>query len=214
MLKINGLCKSFDGKEIVRSLDMELADGASAVILGPSGSGKTTLLRMIAGLEMPDSGEIFIGGKICNKPGWVLPPSQRGLGFVFQTSSLWPHMTVEQNILFGLQGLPAGEARERAAMLLDKMSLSGMGKRYPHQISGGEARRAAIARSLAPAPGMLLMDEPLTNLNADLKSSLLEIIKAYASDNHSSLVYVTHDAEEARQIGGITLTMKNGRLEE
>ena len=213
MIKIEGLCKAMGGRTVIDRLDLEVPDGDQTVILGPSGSGKTTLLRLIAGLEAPDKGDIFIDGIVVSSPGYALEPSRRGLGFVFQSSALWPHMTVEQNILFGVQNLPGGKARERVVSLLKKASLTGLERRYPHQISGGEARRVAIVRSLAPQPKILLMDEPLTNLNPELKTALLQLIKECSTENHASLMYVTHDKDEAGLISGRILVMKNGRLE-
>lgn len=214
MILLSQICKAFGERQTICRLDLEVPDNSSIVILGPSGSGKTTLLRMIAGLDMPDSGEIFIDGQLVSKPGWAVEPSRRGLGFVFQASALWPHMTVEQNIMFGIQNLPRAEVRERVNELLQRTSLSGLESRYPHQISGGEARRVALARSLAPRPRLLLMDEPLTNLNPELKANLLHFIREYNTDSKTSLIYVTHDEEEARLISGRVLRLKDGRLEE
>jgi iron(III) transport system ATP-binding protein len=135
------------------------------IILGPSGGGKTTLLRLIAGLEMPDSGEIYLENCLASDPGWLLPPHRRGIGFVFQSSALWPHMTVADNILFGVNHVPKDEARDRLNGLLESTGLKGLEGRYPDELSGGEARRVAIARCLAPRPKILLMDEPLINLD-------------------------------------------------
>jgi iron(III) transport system ATP-binding protein len=214
MISLSQISKSFGVQPIICRVDLEIPDSSSIVILGPSGSGKTTLLRLIAGLEIPDQGEIYIDGQIMSGPGWASEPSRRGLGFVFQSSALWPHMTVEQNIMFGIQDLPKDEARKRVAGLLQKTSLTGLEKRYPHQISGGEARRVALARSLAPRPRLLLMDEPLTNLNPELKANLLQCINDYNTENKASLVYVTHDENEAGLISGRILRIKDGHLEE
>jgi iron(III) transport system ATP-binding protein len=214
MILLSQISKSFGERQIVCRLDLEVPDNTAIVILGPSGSGKTTLLRMIAGLEVPDSGEIHIDGQLVSRPGWAREPSRRGLGFVFQASALWPHMTVEQNIMFGIQNLPGAEARKRVNELLQRTSLTGLESRYPHQISGGEARRVALARSLAPRPHILLMDEPLTNLNPELKANLLTFIKEYTAENKTSLIYVTHDEDETRLIPGRVLRLKDGSFEE
>jgi iron(III) transport system ATP-binding protein len=213
MISLSQISKSFGDRQIIRRLDLEIPDNTSIVILGPSGSGKTTLLRLIAGLELPDHGEIHIDRQLVSRPGWAREPSQRGLGFVFQASALWPHMTVEQNIMFGIQNLPGAEARNRVIELLRQTSLTGLERRYPHQISGGEARRVALARSLAPRPHILLMDEPLTNLNPELKATLMKFIVDYSTENKTSLVYVTHDENEARPIPGRVLRLKDGSLE-
>jgi iron(III) transport system ATP-binding protein len=191
---------------------LELKNPEPLVILGPSGSGKTTLLRLIAGLESPDEGEIYFNGLLASKPGWVLLPHQRNIGFVFQSSALWPHMTVAQNILFGLNGLKKNETRERLKELLDMAHLKGLGQRYPDELSGGEARRVAIARCLAPQPRYLLMDEPLINLDPDLKEKMLSLIEETTRQTKAFLIYVTHDPEEATKLSGRILILRSGRV--
>lgn len=212
MIAVEQVTKVYGKVTALDGISLEIPEGSSTVILGPSGSGKTTLLRLIAGLEIPDHGAIYISGSLASKPGWAQAPHKRGLGFVFQAPALWPHMTVTQNIMFGLYGIPREEARKRLQDLLEKTSLTGLERRYPHQISGGEARRVALARSLAPQPRYLLMDEPLTNLDPDLKEKMLSLIKVEVSQAGISLVYVTHDREEARQIAGHMYILKEGRL--
>jgi iron(III) transport system ATP-binding protein len=213
MMQLNQVSKAYRETTAVNQICFEAAAGSSTVILGPSGAGKTTLLRLIAGLEMPDAGEIYLDGALASRAGWVMTPYQRGIGFVFQSSSLWPHMTVAQNILFGLHDIPRKEADNRLHDLLEKTSLLGLENRYPHQISGGEARRVALARTLAPRPGRLLLDEPLTNVDPELKCKMLSLIKQSVIDAKACLIYVTHDASEAAQISERVLTMTNGRLE-
>jgi len=213
MIKLDKVTKSYNGVVAVDNVSIEIPPGSAAVILGPSGSGKTTLLRLIAGLEVPDAGEIYLDGALASSPKRIMAPHRRGIGFVFQSAALWPHMTVAQNITFGLNGLPKSEVRRRLEEFLESMSLKGKEKRYPHEISGGEARRVSLARTLAPRPKRLLMDEPLTNLDPDLKSRLLAVIKQAVADTGASLIYVTHDVAEAEKIGGHVLTIKNGRLE-
>lgn len=213
MIELRHVSKSFAGAWAAEDITFEHASARSLAILGPSGSGKTTLLRLIAGLEIPDRGQIFLAGALASRPGWVLEPHRRGIGFVFQSPALFPHMTVAQNILFGLNGTPRAEARRRVEELLDQVSLTGFESRYPSQLSGGEARRAALARTLAPRPRILLMDEPLTNLDDELKQQLIPIIRNAVRDQGASLIYVTHDADEARQIADQTVRLKNGRLE-
>ena len=212
MIVVDRVAKSYGRFKALKEVSFELWEGESAVILGPSGSGKTTLLRLIAGLEIPDGGEIYLNGRLASRRGWALPPHLRGIGFVFQTSALWPHMTVAQNILFGLHRLKREDARARLQELLDQTGLTEVAGCYPDQISGGQARRAALARSLAPRPRYLLMDEPLTNLDAETKQKMLELIKKTAGGPAISLVYVTHDAWEAEQIGGKILVLERGRL--
>jgi len=211
MLTIKGLSKSFGNTKAVDGLSLEI-EGSATVILGPSGCGKTTLLRLIAGLETPDGGEIYLDGKLASNSSYILPPSSRNLGFVFQSPSLWPHMTVAQNILFGLQGLPADRARQRLSELEKTLFLEDFINRYPHQISGGEARRASIARSMAPDPKFLLMDEPLTNMDQNLKMKIMPVICNSISQSETCLIYVTHQIEEANLISGNLLTMEKGRF--
>ena len=213
MIVVDQVTKSYGEVKAVDRVSFEIPATGSLIILGPSGSGKTTLLRLIAGLEIPDDGEIHINGALANKAGWALAPHERGLGFVFQTPALWPHMTVAQNILFGLYGIPKSEAHNRLYELLERTSLTGLERRYPHQISCGEARRVALARTLAPQPRCLLMDEPLTNVDLDLKEKLLAFIQETVRQTKACLVYVTHDADEAEQISEHLLLLRGGRLE-
>ena len=212
LLSIRGLSKFFGETRAVDAASFELAPGATLVIRGSSGGGKTTLLRLLAGLELPDAGEMYIHGALASRPGWVLSPYRRGMGFVFQTPALWPHLTVAGNILFGLTDLPRAERQLRLKKVLESVGLPGFEQRYPDQLSGGQARRVALARTLAPRPPCLLMDEPLVNLDEALKTEMLELIIALVARNGTALVYVTHDAAEAEQIGGRVLTMEQGRL--
>ena len=213
MILFKQVTKSFGNAKAVNEVSLEVPAGSSMVILGPSGSGKTTLLRLIAGLEIPDAGEIYLDGVLSSKVGWVLAPHQRQLGFVFQSSALWPHMTVAQNIMFGLHGIPQSEAKRRLNELMENTGLDGLERRYPHEISGGEARRVALARTLAPQPRRLLMDEPLTNVDPELKLKLMAFIKQTVVQTKACLIYVTHDADEAKEISERVLTLRNGCLE-
>jgi iron(III) transport system ATP-binding protein len=213
MILLKQLSKHFGAVTAVNKLSFEAPDDTSLVILGPSGSGKTTLLRIIAGLEIPDEGEVYIGGVLVSRATWAIEPHKRGLGFMFQSSALWPHMTVAQNIMFGLHSLPRMDAQQRLHELLENMLLTGLERRYPHQISGGEARRVALARTLAPKPRGLLLDEPLTNVDAELKLKLLLYIKQTVAQTKACLIYVTHDTAEAAQISSRILNLKQGNLE-
>jgi iron(III) transport system ATP-binding protein len=212
MILMDKVTKYKGGLTILNQVILEVPPTESVAIIGPSGSGKTTLLRLIAGLEMPDRGQIFIDGKLMSCPEWTLAPDKRGIGFVFQAPALWPHMTVAQNILFGLQGLTKKVARLRLEELLARTSLSGLADRYPHQISGGEARRVALARALAPRPRCLLLDEPLTNLDPELKEDMLCLIEESIWESRICSIYVTHDADEAERISERILTLKGGSL--
>jgi ABC-type Fe3+/spermidine/putrescine transport system ATPase subunit len=208
LLSARAISKSFGTVRAVNSVSLDLVAGSTLVVRGASGSGKTTLLRLLAGLELPDEGEIWIEGS----PGGSLPPYRRGMGFVFQSPALWPHLTVAGNILFGMAGRPRREARQRLGELLERTGLTGLEKRYPDQLSGGQARRVALARALAPRPRCLLMDEPLTNLDGELKEKMLALIKEETAFAGSSLIYVTHDDAEAYQLGIRVVVMAEGSL--
>lgn len=211
MISVKNLSKKYQGENALEEINFELPEGSRTAISGPSGSGKTTLLRLLAGLELPDRGEIHLDGVLASRAGWALPPHLRRIGMVFQSPALWPHMTLAENISFGIAGLPKPEARERLEELLDSCALVGLENRYPDQISGGEARRAALARALAPRPDILLMDEPLTNLNPELKANLLELIRT-ATREVVTLIYVTHERKEAEYLCQEIWTLQKGKL--
>ena len=211
MISVNNLSKGYQGENALEGINFELPEGSRTAISGPSGSGKTTLLRLLAGLELPDQGEIHLDGVLASRPGWALPPHMRRVGMVFQSPALWPHMTLAENITFGIDGLPKPKVRERLEELLDSCVLVGLENRFPEQISGGEARRAALARALAPRPNILLMDEPLTNLNPELKANLLELIRTVTRDV-VTLIYVTHERKEAKYLCQEIWTLQKGKL--
>ena len=189
-----------------------MTPGCPVALTGPSGSGKTTLLRLVSGLDMPDIGEVYLNGLLVSSPGYVLEPHKRDLGFMFQVPALWPHMTVAQNIIFGLDGKPKEEVKKRLHTLIAAVSLEGLERRYPHQLSEGQARRVSLARTLAPGPKYLLLDEPLGGLDAELKKSILSLIRSEVAGRCACLVYVTHDAAEAGEIASRVITMKNGTI--
>lgn len=211
MISVRNLSKRYQGENALEEINFELAAGSRTAISGPSGSGKTTLLRLLAGLELPDQGEVHLDGILASRPGWALAPHLRRIGMVFQSPALWPHMTLAENISFGLAGYAKSEARNRLAELLDSCALQGLENRYPDQISGGEARRAALARALAPHPDILLMDEPLTNLNPELKADLLALIRR-ATSEVVTLIYVTHERQEAEYLCQEIWTLRLGKL--
>lgn len=213
MISIRDLTKCFGEVKAVDSVGLDIREGESSAIFGPSGSGKTTLLRLIAGLETPDEGEITIGQTLMSRAGLAVPPHQRGLGFMFQSAALWPHMTVADNILFGLHDLSKEAAVQRVQELLDWVGLPGFEGRYPAQLSGGESRRVALARTLAPKPKLLLMDEPFTNVDPEVKAKLLHLVKETVKLEGMTLLIVTHDKEEAIQIAsGNLMKMVMGRI--
>ena len=212
MIVLEDVCKSFGDHAAVDHVSLEIPDHARVAILGPSGSGKTTLLRLIAGLEMPDDGTISVDGRIVSSPDVFVPPSERRIGFVFQSPALWPHMTIAGNILFAIDTLPEEEQQHRLSSLLDRMGIPHICDRYPDQISGGEARRVALARALAPRPETLLFDEPLTNLDRPLREDLLRLIAESALSDGSIMLYVTHDEDEAAAVANTIIRIDTGRI--
>jgi iron(III) transport system ATP-binding protein len=161
---------------------------------------------------MPDKGTISMGGHVVSSSDIFVPPSERRIGFVFQSAALWPHMTVAGNILFALDALSEREQQQRLTALLDRMGIPHLRDRYPDQISGGEARRVALARALAPRPEILLLDEPLTNLDRALREELLVLIGESAREEGSTMLYVTHDEHEATMIADTIIRLEAGRV--
>ncbi|HEC31695.1 MAG TPA: ABC transporter ATP-binding protein [Deltaproteobacteria bacterium] len=212
MVTIKNLCKSFGKREVLKKLNLEVAEGEIISIIGPSGAGKTTLLRLIAGLEVPDKGEIHINGKLASTPEYILPPYLRNIGFVFQEPALWPHMTVGKNIEFVINEAVKKERREAVRSLLEKAKLDGYENRYPKELSQGEAKRVALLRAIARKPRYMLMDEPLANLDQKLKSDILELIQNTVNKLQTTLIFVTHDGEEAKQLTNLVYMLSNGKL--
>lgn len=207
MVELRSITKRYGSVAVLTGFDLTVPAGESLVLVGPSGCGKTTLLRLIAGLEYPTAGEVILRGEVVSSPARVLPPHRRGVGFVFQSPALWPHMTVAQHLRFGLDDLPRAEVQARLAELLEQTALTALAERYPHQLSGGQARRVGLARALAPRPDLLLLDEPLTNLHADLKAELLALIKQTTRALGTTMIYVTHDESEAAQVANRVLRL-------
>jgi iron(III) transport system ATP-binding protein len=211
-LELRDLRRLFDGHTALDGIDLAVAHGETIVVLGPSGSGKTTLLRLVAGLDRPDGGVIELDGRVVSGPGVLVEPHRRGIGFVFQSPALWPHMTVEQNVGYGLARVPGDERRERVGRVLGDLEIADLARRYPDQISGGQARRVALARAVAPAPRLLLMDEPLSHLDEELRRRLVPVLRRVARD--TTLLYVTHDPWEAEALGGRVVRLAEGKLVE
>lgn len=210
--------KRFDKFTAVKELDLHISDRGFVTLLGPSGCGKTTTLRMIAGLETPTSGRILIDGKpvFDSQKGINVPPNKRDIGFLFQNYALWPHMTVYENIAFGLEMLKWDKAkiRSRVDELLALLKIEAFEKRYPSELSGGQQQRVAIARTLAPSPKVLFMDEPLSNLDAKLRQEMRTELKRLHSDTNSTFVYVTHDQLEAMTLSTQVCLMDSGVLQQ
>jgi iron(III) transport system ATP-binding protein len=212
MIALQHVSKRYKTVHALNDISLEVKRGECIVIQGPSGSGKTTLLRLIAGLEIPDEGEIYIAGERVSAPGFVTPPHTRDIGFVFQRSALWPHMTVTQNLYFVMHKVTKEDKPKIVQQLLDQTHLEKLAQRYPHQLSGGEARRVAIARAIAVGPKILLLDEPLTSLDPELQESLLSLIFDYVRRAKATMLYVTHIAKEAESVGGKIIYLKDGQV--
>jgi iron(III) transport system ATP-binding protein len=211
-LTVQGVSKAYGTRSAVIAADLTLRRGKITCLLGPSGCGKSTLLRLIAGLEVPDSGKIAADGRALSRAGAAVAPEDRGIGLVFQDYALFPHMTALQNVAFGLRGLPAGQRRARAHAMLEAVQLGTRGGAWPHALSGGEQQRVALARALARAPQILLLDEPFSGLDAHLKGEVrLSLTDALRAAGATVLV-VTHDAREALLMADDLVLMHGGRI--
>lgn len=216
LLSLEQVTKSYPAQALpaVDHLSLELAKGEILALLGPSGCGKTTTLRLIAGFERPDAGVVEIGGKIIANGRMSVPPEQRGVGVVFQEYTLFPHLTVDENVLFGLRHLTAKERLQRLREMLDMVGLCPFARRYPHELSGGQQQRVALARALAPRPAVLLLDEPFSNLDADLRTQMLHEVYVILRNLETTAVFVTHDHEEAFMVADRVGVLNGGRLEQ
>jgi iron(III) transport system ATP-binding protein len=207
-----GVNKNYPGAPAVRDLNLEVGSGEIVALLGPSGCGKTTTLRLIAGFERPDSGVIRINRRTVAGPGAWVPPEKRGVGMVFQDYALFPHLTVRQNVGFGLNGHKPARTQDTIEHLLQLTGLARLGERYPHELSGGERQRVALARALAPEPVLLLLDEPFSNLDADRRAVMREQVRAILRSQQATAIFVTHDQEEALFMGDRLAVMNEGRI--
>lgn len=218
-IELRHVSKRFGNVVAVKDLSLVVEPGRFLTILGPSGCGKTTVLRMIAGLEEPDAGEIVIDERLVSshRQGIFVPPAQRGVGMVFQSYALWPHMTVFQNVAFGLElaRKPLSDVRGQVRQALADLQLSELADRYPQEMSGGQQQRVAVARMLAPRPGIFLLDEPLSNLDARLRMDMRSELKRLHRETGATIVYVTHDQLEAMTMSThVAVMAKAGRLEQ
>lgn len=220
LLQLDRISKYFSETPVVESVSLKLRQGELLSLLGASGCGKTTLLRLIAGFERPQSGRIELAGQEVASPNRWLPPEQRDIGMVFQDYALFPHLTVAQNVGFGLKksyrkrSYPAQQAKKLIADAIAQVGLSGLEKRFPHELSGGQQQRVALARALAPQPALILLDEPLSNLDVQVRSHLREEIRSILKTTGSTAIFVTHDQEEALSISDRVAVMNRGRLEQ
>jgi ABC-type Fe3+/spermidine/putrescine transport system ATPase subunit len=212
---VRNVSKGFATHQALDGVSLEVASRECLVILGPSGCGKTTLLRLIAGLDVPDVGEIWLNGVQVARPGRsLLAPHQRGIGFVFQDLALWPHLTVHQTLEFVLdsQRVPRSEHDGRVHEVLKLLRIDGFAVRYPHELSGGEQQRVALARALVGHPRLLLLDEPLSSLDADLRSAMRSEIARLRQELAVTTLCVTHDREDAAVLADRVIEMSTGRI--
>ena len=211
-IEVRNLTKRFGAFTALHDVSVDVRDGALMALLGPSGSGKSTLLRVIAGLEEPDTGGVWIGGQDLTDA----PARNRGVGFVFQHYAPFKHMTVHDNVAFGLtvRKAPKREVDARVGELLSLVRLEGLAARYPSQLSGGQLQRMALARALAPEPSVLLLDEPFGALDVQVRAELREWLRRLHEEIHVTTIFVTHDQEEAMDVAAQIVVMNGGRIEQ
>ncbi|MBF2014722.1 MAG: ABC transporter ATP-binding protein [Rivularia sp. T60_A2020_040] len=216
ILSLQNITKLFAESQIpaVNNVSLTLQEGDILALLGPSGCGKTTLLRIIGGFEYPQTGEVKIGkDKVCSPVSWI-PPEKRDIGIVFQDYALFPHLTVAENVAFGLKNSDKRQTKQRVSQILNLVRLDTLEKRYPYELSGGQQQRVALARALAPEPKLMLLDEPLSNLDIQVRLQLREEIRDILKIAGTSAIFITHDQEEALAIADIVGVMRQGCLEQ
>jgi iron(III) transport system ATP-binding protein len=214
LLEVENLRHAYGEQEVVRGLSFSLARGAIGCLLGPSGCGKTTVLRCVAGFESIQEGEIRLAGKVVSGRGVMLPPERRRIGMVFQDYALFPHLPVSGNIAFGLHDMRGEDRAARVAELAQLVGLSASLDKYPHEISGGQQQRVALARALAPRPELLLLDEPFSNLDVDLRERLSLEVRDIIKASGATAVLVTHDQQEAFAMADEIGILHEGRIQQ
>lgn len=210
-LEIRNMTRSYGGRVVVEDVSLSVMPGRVTCLLGPSGCGKSTTLRMISGVEMQDSGEIYIDGALICDTVFRVPPERRAIGMMFQDFALFPHLSVAQNVGFGLKGAK-GAQRDRVEELLGKIGLGAKIDKYPHELSGGEQQRVALARALAPRPRIMLMDEPFSGLDNRLRDEIRDFTLDILKDEDAAVVLVTHEPEEAMRMADEIALMRDGRV--
>ena len=217
-LNVTEVHKRLGGNQILRGTSFTLEEGEIVALLGPSGSGKTTLLRAVAGLDHPDAGRIVLDDEVLydGSAGIVVPAEKRSLGLVFQSYALWPHKTVFENVAYGLKlrKVPRNEIADRVAAVLGQIGLTGMADRHPHQLSGGQQQRVALSRAIVYNPRLILLDEPLSNLDAKLREEARVWLRGLIQQLRISAIMVTHDQSEALAIADRILLLDKGRIEQ
>ena len=213
---LRGLTKRFGSLAVVDNVSLRIDHGQLVCLLGPSGCGKTTTLRLIAGFVEPSEGEIAVGGKVVSSPARTLPPEGRNMSMIFQSYALWPHMTVADNVAYGLtlRKVSRADIAKKVAAILATTKLADLAGRYPGELSGGQQQRVSLARALAPNPQILLLDEPLSALDARIRVALREEIRALQRRLGVTTIFVTHDQEEALSISDRIVVMNEGAIEQ
>jgi len=215
-IRLEKLCKQYGEAAALRGVTLTIEHGELLAILGPSGCGKTTTLQLLAGFLAPDAGEIWADDRLISSANRVVPPERRRMSLVFQSYALWPHLNVFQNIAFGLEmlRLPSVQIKKRVSSILEMVNLSGYEKRYPHELSGGQQQRVALARAVVVEPDTLLLDEPLSNLDANLREQMRFEIRRIHERTRIATIYVTHDQSEALVIADRIAVMNRGVIEQ
>lgn len=216
ILELRRITKKFasSGSEALRDIDLDVYSGEMLGLIGESGSGKTTLLRLIAGLESPTRGTIKLKDRLIVGDNTFVPPEKREIGMVFQEYALFPHMTVEQNVIYGLHKMEKAAARKRMFEVLEWVNLAELSNRYAHELSGGQQQRAALARALAPSPSIILLDEPFSNLDGVLKDQMREELHTILKTSGTTAIFVTHDTLDALSVADRLALLKDGRLQQ
>ncbi|WP_340817726.1 ABC transporter ATP-binding protein [Methanolobus sp. WCC4] len=214
LIEIKDIVKTYEGSPAVDGIGFSIEEGEIFAMLGPSGCGKTTTLRLIAGFERPDGGEILLGGNMVAGVNTFVPPEKRKVGMVFQDYALFPHISVRENIAFGLRDLEGEEKDSVVDNMLEFVGLSGYGGRHPHKLSGGQQQRVALARALAPCPLMVVLDEPFSNLDTDMRTQMREDMLKILRTSNATTILVTHDQEEAFSMADRIAVMNNGNIEQ
>ena len=214
-IRLQGVSYAFGAHTVLNHIDLHIQPGSIVALLGPSGCGKSTLLRLLAGLSEPAEGEIWFGDRLVAKAGWTLPPEARDIGMVFQDYALWPHMSVAQNVAFPLKmrNVPRAEREQRVSQALERVGLAEFAGRKPAGLSGGQQQRVALARAIVAEPGVLLFDEPLSNLDTALRESLCLEMARLLRQLGTTAVYVTHDHREAQLLADRIVHLASGTVE-
>jgi iron(III) transport system ATP-binding protein len=211
-VEVKSLSKKYDNQPIVENVNFKINKGEMISLVGPSGCGKTTILRLLAGFEKLDKGSILLNGKIVSSPNNHTPIEKRGIGMVFQDFALFPHLTVFDNLAFGIQEKTKTQIDENVNSMLSLIDLANFGNRYPHELSGGQRQRVSLGRALIPKPILILLDEPFSNLDANIRKQMREDIRVILKGTNATSIFVTHDQEESLFMGDRIMVMQKGKL--